>query len=455
MNYLQVYIQEVSQVYQTQNATEHSYRPALKKLIESLDSGIQAINEPKRIACGAPDFVVKNGVLEVGHIEAKDIGVSLKKVEKTAQMLRYFDALGNLILTDYLEFRWYVQGELKLSASLGSFDKQKKIKVDKSGIQEVDQLFRQFLLTKVTQVTTPKDLAKRMAGLAQLIRDAIKTALNDVDNGGMLRQQLESFERLLIKGLTGEQFADMYAQTICYGLFAARCNTDNVQTFSRETAAFKLPKTNPFLRSIFGQIAGPDLDERITWAVDTLANILQQTDMAEILKDFGKRTRREDPVVHFYETFLAEYDPKMRESRGVYYTPEPVVNYIIKSVDYVLKNKFNISKGLADSKKIKIPNSQGEGDIETHQVLILDPAVGTGTFMYSIIDYIYDSFKSQKGMWSGYVSQHLLPRLFGFELLIAPYTVAHIKLVLQLQELGYDFSSDERLRIYLTNTLQE
>ena len=455
MNNLQTYIQEITQIYQQQNATEHTYRPALKKLIDSLDSQIQAINEPKRIACGAPDFVVKNGILEIGHIEAKDIGISLKKVEKTTQMGRYFQALGNLILTDYLEFRWYIQGELKLTASLGTIDKNKKIKVDKEGIQEVDQLLRQFLLAKVPQVTTPKDLAKRMASLAQLMRDAIKTALHDVDNGGMLRQQLESFQRVLIKDLTVEQFADMYAQTICYGLFAARCNTDNVNTFSRETAAFKLPKTNPFLRSIFGQIAGPDLDDRISWAVDNLANILQQTEMAEILKDFGKRTRREDPVVHFYETFLAEYDPKMRESRGVYYTPEPVVDYIVKSVDYILKHKFNISKGLADSKKIKIPNPKGEGTIETHQVLILDPAVGTGTFMHSVIDFIYDKFKSQKGMWSSYVSQHLLPRLFGFELLMAPYTVAHMKLGLQLQELGYDFSSDERLRIYLTNTLQE
>jgi predicted helicase len=455
MNYLQVYFQEVNQVYQGQNATEHSYRPALKKLMESLDSGIQAINEPKRIACGAPDFLVKNGVLDVGHIEAKDISVSLKKAEKTAQMGRYFQALGNLILTDYLEFRWYVQGELTLTAALGTIDKNKKIKLDKEGIQEVDQLLQQFLLAKVPQITTPKDLAKRMASLAQLMRDAIKTALNDVDKGGTLREQLESFQRVLIKDLTVEQFADMYAQTICYGLFAARCNTDNVQTFSRETAAFKLPKTNPFLRSIFGQIAGPDLDDRISWAVDNLARILQQTEMAEILKDFGKRTRREDPVVHFYETFLAEYDPKMRESRGVYYTPEPVVNYIVKSVDYILKHKFNISKGLADSKKIKVPNPKGEGTIETHQVLILDPAVGTGTFIHNVIDFIYDKFKNQKGMWSSYVSQHLLPRLFGFELLMAPYTVAHIKLVLQLQELGYDFSSDERLRIYLTNTLQE
>ncbi|WP_028083480.1 type ISP restriction/modification enzyme [Dolichospermum circinale] len=455
MKYLQVYFQEVNQVYQGQNATEHSYRPALKKLMESLDSGIQAINEPKRIACGAPDFVVKNGVLDVGHIEAKDIGFSLKKAEKTAQMGRYFQALGNLILTDYLEFRWYVQGELKLSAALGTIDKNKKIKVDQEGMQEVDQLLQQFLLAKVPQITTPKDLAKRMASLAQLMRDAIKTALHDVDKGGTLREQLESFQRVLIKDLTVEQFADMYAQTICYGLFAARCNTDNVQTFSRETAAFKLPKTNPFLRSIFGQIAGPDLDDRISWAVDNLARILQQTEMAEILKNFGKRTRTEDPVVHFYETFLAEYDPKMRESRGVYYTPEPVVNYIVKSVDYILKHKFNISKGLADSKKIKVPNPKGEGTIETHQVLILDPAVGTGTFIHNVIDFIYDKFKNQRGMWSSYVSQHLLPRLFGFELLMAPYTVAHIKLVLQLQELGYDFSSEERLRIYLTNTLQE
>ncbi|MFM6248709.1 MAG: DNA methyltransferase, partial [Dolichospermum sp.] len=155
-------------------------------------------------------------------------------------------------LTDYLEFRWYIQGELKLTASLGTIDKNKKIKVDKQGIQEVDQLFQQFLLAKVPQITTPKELAKPMASLGQLMRNAIKTALNDVDKGGMLYQQLESFQRVLIKDLTGEQFADMYAQTICYGLFAARCNTDNINSFSRETAAFKLPKTNPFLRSIFG-----------------------------------------------------------------------------------------------------------------------------------------------------------------------------------------------------------
>ncbi len=395
-------------------------------------------------------------MVEIGHLEAKDIGTSLKKVENTPQIKRYLQALGNLIITDHLEFRWYVSGELRLSASVATLNQKKQIKPDSQGILQVEQMFCQFFLSKVIQITTPRELAKKMAALAQLIRDAIAQALKDQDCGGMLRQQLQSFQRVLISDLNEAQFADMYAQTICYGLFAARCNTDQISSFSRETAGFRLPKTNPFLRGIFHQIAGTELDERITWAVDTLATILQQTDMEGILGSFGKRTRKEDPVVHFYETFLAEYDSKMRESRGVYYTPEPVVSYMVRSVDYILKNKFQIPKGLADAKKITIKNPNNSQETqEVHQVLILDPAVGTGTFLHSVIDHIYDSFRQQKGMWSSYVSQHLLPRLFGFELLMAPYTVAHMKLGLQLQELGYDFSADERLGIYLTNTLQE
>ncbi|MFO0149065.1 MAG: type ISP restriction/modification enzyme [Microcystis sp.] len=455
-NSLPKYLEEITGIYQQGKATEHSYRPALKKLIESLNNNLQALNEPKRIACGAPDFVINQGMVEIGHLEAKDIGTSLKKVENTPQIKRYLQALGNLIITDHLEFRWYVSGELRLSAAVASLNQKKQIKPDSQGILQVEQLFCQFFFSKVIQITTPRELAKKMAALAQLIRDAIGQALKDQDCGGMLRQQLQSFQRVLISDLNEAQFADMYAQTICYGLFAARCNTDQISSFSRETAAFRLPKTNPFLRGIFHQIAGTELDERITWAVDTLATILQQTDMEGILGSFGKRTRKQDPVVHFYETFLAEYDSKMRESRGVYYTPEPVVSYMVRSVDYILKNKFQIPKGLADAKKITIKNPNNSQETqEVHQVLILDPAVGTGTFLHSVIDHIYDSFRQQKGMWSSYVSKHLLPRLFGFELLMAPYTVAHMKLGLQLQELGYDFSADERLGIYLTNTLQE
>ncbi len=257
--------------------------------------------------------------------------------------------------------------------------------------------------TATKTINTPKELARRMASLGQLIREAIKGAMlhpQDFANaspekGGTLNDQLELFRKVLIKDLTKNQFADMYAQTICYGLFVARCNCENPSNFSRWNAARDLPKTNPFLRSIFGQIAGPDLDFRIAWAVDELAEMLKHTEIESILKDFGKRTRQEDPVVHFYETFLAEYDPEMRESRGVYYTPEPVVNYLVKSVDYLLKDKFKIAKGLADSSKIEIPNLNGEGTREIYRVLILDPAVGTGAFIYGLINYIYESLKKK------------------------------------------------------------
>jgi type I restriction-modification system DNA methylase subunit len=272
---------------------------------------------------------------------------------------------------------------------------------------------------------------------------------------GSLHGQFEGFRQVLLPDLTADQFADMYAQTICYGLFAARVNIPPKTSFRRELAAYDIPKTNPFLRKMFGYIAGPDLDERVVWAVDDLAEVLNRTDMESILRDFGKRTRQEDPVVHFYETFLAEYDPKMRAARGVYYTPEPVVSYIVRSVDYLLKKDFDLPDGLADATKITMKSTDGESTVETHKVQILDPATGTGTFLHSAIDHIYDTFKGNKGMWSAYVSQHLLPRIFGFELLMAPYTVAHMKLGLQLKETGYDFKGQERLGVYLTNTLEE
>ncbi|EDN72627.1 DNA methyltransferase [Beggiatoa sp. SS] len=206
-----------------------------------------------------------------------------------------------------------------------------------------------------------------------------------------------------------------------------------------------MPKTNPFLRRLFNQIVGIDIDDRLVWAVEHLVAILNHTDIAAILKDFGKRTRQTDPVVHFYETFLKHYDPKMREMRGVYYTPEPVVSYIVRSVDGLLKQRFKLRDGLAD-------NSRLESGL--HKVQILDPAVGTGTFLYAVFNHIFAQFMKTKGMWSAYVAEHLLPRVHGFELLMAPYTVAHIKLGLQLQEMGYEFESDERLRIFLTNSLE-
>lgn len=449
------YFKTIEKAVQLGNATEHTHRPALKSFIESIDAGITATNEPKRVKCGAPDYVITRGAIPLGYIEAKDVGEPLDKVEKSEQMRRYLESLGNLILTDYLEFRWYVGGKHRLTARLASASTKKKLKIEKDGDKQVTELLVAFLQAQVPTVANAKELAVRMASLARLIRDTISRALTDEDKGGELHQQMEGFRKVLLHDLTEAQFADMYAQTICYGLFAARCNMTGGETFTREQAAFKLPKTNPFLRKMFGHIAGPDLDDRIVWAVDDLAELLNRADIAAILQDFGKRTRREDPVVHFYETFLAAYDPRMREARGVYYTPEPVVSYIVRSVDHILKNDFGLADGLADASKIKVKAPDGKSMVDIHKVLILDPATGTGTFPYEVINRIFDQFKNNQGMWSGYVTDHLLPRLFGFELLMAPYAVAHMKLGLQLGELGYDFKTDERLRLYLTNTLEE
>ena len=372
-------------------------------------------------------------------------------------MKRYLDSLNNLILTDYLEFRWYVDGEKRLTAKLATIDTKGNLKKVTDGNEAFTGLFNEFLKIRVPTIGTPRELANRMANLAQMIRDIIEEALAREDEKGIFQFQLEGFREVLLHSLTPKEFADMYAQTICYGLFTARYNYSDKDPFTRQKAAFILPKTNPFLRKLFSQMAGPEMDDRIDWAVDNLAELLNRADIGAILKGFGKRTKREDPVVHFYETFLSEYDSKLRKVRGVYYTPEPVVSYIVRSIDHILKKDFDLKDGLADKTKIKYTKKPDDTIDECHKVLILDPAVGTGTFLFNVIDHIHEYIvgKGQGGTWSEYVSEHLLPRLFGFELLVAPYAVAHMKLDIQLKETNFDFKTDERVKIFLTNSLEE
>lgn len=445
-------------------ATENTYRPALKALLEAYGDGIAATNEPKRILCGAPDFNITHKNVLLGYVETKDIGTNLDEMEHGKgphgnQFIRYRDGLPNWILTDYLEFRWFVNGKKRLTGRIANLDANSKIKPIQDGEQKLGQLFNAFLKEPALTVATAKDLAVSMAHMTRIVRDQIiesfkqeaevterRRAKEDAAGygpspsarGPWLHNWLGAFRETLIPDLSEAQFADMFAQTLAYGLFAARVHTPPGKKFSREMAAYNLPKTNPFLRKLFAEIAGVDMPDSIAWAVDDIVELLKHADMYEILKDFGKGKGKEDPVVHFYETFLAAYDPKMRELRGVYYTPEPVVGYIVRSLDHLLKTRFNRPKGLADE-----------------NTLILDPATGTATFLYFVIDYIHQSFAKQKGAWDDYVSEHLLNRIFGFELLMAPYAVAHLKLGMQLDQTGYKFVSDQRLGIYLTNTLEE
>jgi predicted helicase len=460
------YIKALDREIKHGNATEHTLRPALKDFIEAIGGkDVLATNEPKRVKCGAPDYIITRGITPIGHIEAKDIGEPLDKVEASDQMHRYLESLDNLILTDYLEFRWYVLGQLRQTAKIGEV-KNGKIQIYAGADDGLALLLEAFLTSQTPTVSSPKELAQRMAGIAKIIRDAIKATFEEEKDGGPLHDQLEGFRDILLHNLNPEQFADMYAQTLCYGLFAARCNHQGDEPFTRRNAGRDLPKTNPFLKKLFQHIElelEDDGELPFVWAVDDLAELLNRSRMDEILADFGKHTRQEDPVVHFYETFLREYDPKLREMRGVYYTPEPVVSYIVRSVDEILKTRFKLKDGLASREKVtltlkpEVTSKKAAKEIhqEFHKVQILDPATGTGTFLYSVIQNIYDSVgRKNAGMWSGYVRDHLLPRVYGFELLMASYAVAHLKLGLLLRESGYDFKDDERLNVFLTNTLE-
>lgn len=437
------YLQSLERELQTGRAREHAYRTPLKTLLESLSPGVNAVNEPKHIVdAGAPDFIVLRGAdVPIGYLETKDLDVDLQREERSEQMTRYRDALNNLILTNYLDFRWYVEGELRLEASLGRLARDgRTIRRDPASIQAVLALLQQFFAQQPEAIGRADELARRMAHLARLLRQAIEKTFEQEDDQGPFHAQLQAFQNTLVLDLDRSQFADMYAQTLTYGLFAARVQTPANARFDRDSAARYLPHTNPFLRDFFYLVSGPYLPDTVSWLVDDLAHLLDRADMAEILRDFGRRTRQEDPVIHFYETFLREYDPALREQRGVYFTPESVVSFIVRAIDDILQTHFGRPDGLADA-----------------NTLILDPAAGTGTFLYFVIQHIYDHLQAtgQGGTWNAYVRQRLLPRLFGFELLMAAYAMAHLKLDLQLKELGYDFHGQERLKIYLTNTLDQ
>lgn len=519
------YLQALREKLAAGDATEHTHRSTLEALVKSFDQKLQVTNEPKRIKLGAPDLIVRKKItrdefLPVGYIETKDIGIDLNAVEKSEQLERYRQ-LPNLILTDYLEFRWYVNGEKRLTVRLGT-KQGKKIKAEAGGEEKLKELLDSFLAQNVTDISRPKELAQRMAGLCRNIDRMITETFAAGEASDLMKDLKGAFERTLLPEITDAQFADMFSQTLGYGLFAARIHHHQSLTpptpgeekqkaesgkqkkepplappqsgggeetppnppaeaegnkrsaasgggFTRTGAAREIPKSNPFLRDLFYTIHSPDLEEEpFIGFVDDLTAVLAHTDVEAVLAQFGKRSGQEDPILHFYETFLAAYDPKERKRRGVYYTPEPVVSYIVRSVDILLKEKFGLAGGLADESTVEVEVKEGDKFVKRTlpKVLILDPACGTGTFLYAVVDLIRARFMEQKraGEWRSFVREHLIPRIYGFELQMAPYAVSHLKLAMQLagQDLpeaqrkkwGYEFDKDERLNVYLTNSLE-
>lgn len=328
-------------------------------------------------------------------------------------------------------------------------------------------------------ITTAKNLSVRLASLARDIRDRIATVLAVESKRGPLRQLLEAFQQSLVADLDEKGFADMYAQTIAYGLLSARI-VDPKHRTAEDFAAHM--RTSPFLRELMESFialggrkrgksgVGIDFDEL---GVSEVIELLDKANMEAVVADFGRQKQGEDPVIHFYEHFLTEYDKQEKISRGVFYTPKPVVSYIVRSVDELLRSEFGLADGLADTTTwgemtechvdLKIPEGTSA---DQAFVQILDPATGTGTFLVEVIEIVHatmmdkwrnEGIRSEKRLtelWNEYVPQHLLPRLHGYELMMAPYAIAHLKIGLKLYETGYRFESDGRARIYLTNALE-
>ena len=428
------YLQNIHQTQTTSEATpELSLFPHLQALLEETAVNhlrrdtVRFTQEPKRLdQIGRPDFIAMEGLLPLGYIEAEAHGRDLDALTGHAreQNARFIENLDNFILTNFVEFRLYRDGQLRATANITDAP------------EDLEALLERFLNAGHVQIASPEALARYLARRTRELQTQIAITLTD--EASNIHAMFLAFKETLISTLTPDDFADMYAQTLAYGLFAARCTLPNATNFSRHTAVQALPRSNPFLVQLFYHVASPTLETNVTYILDDIASLLQNVPTEMLRTAFAAKNHLEDPVIHFYETFLAEYDPQRRVDRGVYYTPPQVISYIVRSVDSLLRTELNRPDGLADD-----------------GTLILDPATGTGGFLLTVLDHIRESVTETYGTgeWIQYINAQLVKRIFGFELLVAPYTIAHLKLSLFLQAQGW--RADERLRIYLTNTLEQ
>ena len=456
--HISAYIKELNALYQTGLTTEHSFRPALQRLLSAC-TGFTVINEQTHIDCGAPDLTLLHKNIPLAYVEAKDLedGDLDGRKKNREQFDRYKTSLDTIIFTDYLDFHLYERGEWQQSVRLAEIQGNKIRLTNNSSPDNLIALLEHIKIAQPQRITSANKLAQLMAGKARLLRDIIEQALiQDGDTPTELRGYMMAFQQVLIHDITPKTFADIYAQTIAYGMFAARMHDNSPADFTREEAAHLIPKSNPFLRKVFQQIAGYDLDERIAWIVDDLVAAFAATDMQKIMDGFGKSTQQTDPILHFYEDFLYQYDPAAKKQCGVYYTPQPVVDFIVRAVDDILRTDFSLPMGLADTSKVEIEREipqdikHRKEKVQVHRVQVLDPATGTGTFLAETVRQIKRNLGGQMGAWHSYVPEHLLPRLHGFELMMAPYTIAHLKLD---TEIGV--AANQRLRVFLTNSLEE
>lgn len=449
------YLNNISKTTAQGDAREESYYPYLKSFIDDFSNSIgktktQVTTLPKKTEAGNPDFRVWDGKQHiVGYIEAKKPGENLDTIETSAQLKRYRNTFPNLILTDFYEFRLYRNGQLIDKISIGRPFIAKKLH-SVPPLENEDKfhtLLEKFFSFSLPKVFTAENLATELANRTKFLRDEViaKELEEEELKKGAIYGFYTAFKNYLVAGLSQKDFADIYSQTITYGLFAARSRAGKSpleegaeSVFNRKLAYDLIPPTIGILRDVFHFISFGKPPLQMEVIIDDISEVLQAADVNKILDEYYRKGKGEDPIVHFYETFLNVYDPATREKRGVYYTPEPVVKYIVRSIHELLKTHFDLQDGLASK-----------------EVTLLDPAGGTLTFPAEAIKLAVEEFVSKYGDGgkNNFIKKQLLKNFYAFELMMAPYAIGHIKISFLLEELGYKMEEDDRFKLYLTNTL--
>ncbi|KQC06604.1 MAG: DNA methyltransferase [Candidatus Cloacimonas sp. SDB] len=444
---LKKYLKEIAEVFKRGDAREESYYSSLEKLFiefsktQKLKAAITIL--PKKTEAGNPDFRIWDGKNHIiGYIEAKaPHQQNLDNIKHSEQLKRYISTFPNVILTNFLEFILFRNGVETNRAQIGRFyhlEQLGKVPVLENEEKFLD-LLEKYFSYKLPKVHTAGSLAKELAKRTRFLKDeVVRIELDDQHkSNNSILGFYEAFQKYLIKGITEAEFADLYSQTITYGLFAARTRAGD--DFNRELAFQFIPQTIGILRDVFKFISLQDPPPALQVIVDDIAEVLKVTKVNKILKKFYEDGKGKDPIIHFYETFLSEYDPAMREKRGVYYTPEPVVKYIVRAVHSLLKSRFGLADGLA-----------------SENVTLLDPAGGTLTFPAEAMKLAVQEFtgKYGDGNIQSFLKNHILKNFYSFELMMAPYAIGHLKMGFLFEELGLHLQDDQRFQLYLTNTLE-
>jgi len=432
---LLLYLDRIYERERRGESREESFYPELLGLLEWFgeERGLADLRVtliPRKTQECLLDFQVRRGERIAGYVEAKRPSANLNVLaESSEQLQRYRKTFPNLLLTNFREFQLYRAGDLALRAQAGALA---------DGPQRLLELLDFFVDFESPPSASAASLAERLAGLTRILAQRI-FALLERDSEGLtdLAGFFRAFSEYLVAGLNREEFADLYAQTLAYGLLAARFRTTG--EFDRRSAAERIPATSGILRDLFRYISLAEPPAEIGWIVDEIVAVLAAAPVRTMLQRHQRRQGAHDPVLDFYQTFLRRYNPVLRRRRGVYYTPPELVSYVVRSAHRLLISRLGKRDGLADP-----------------EVKILDPAAGTLTFVAEAARCAVEAVRAEVGEGGvpALLRDHVLQDFYAFELMMAPYAVGHLKMSLVLEEMGHPLRDGERFRLYLTNALE-